>query len=740
MSVKVPEDKINKTTMLDSFRIIAAILVVAIHTSPLSSISEDADFFVTRVLARIAVPFFFMITGHYVLGKNMYCLENKGDKILRQLKKLLILYGIAIVMYLPVGLYAGHYEEISWWNICKMLFFDGTFYHLWYFPAVIMGIGVVWLMGRVLSLKELTFITGVLYVLGLLGDSYYGMIQSVPFLNNLYRVGFHISTYTRNGIFFAPLFLVLGIWMSRVGYSVNKDNKKPLFASGLVVSFVLMTAEAFLLRYFNIQRHDSMYLFLLPTMIFLYQMLLEIRGKTMPMIRTATTWIYILHPAMIIAIRLLARITGVKALIENSVLHYCGVVVLSVVVAGAISFIMNVVKKKWNEKDKSIIAQTMISEKNKKADTVPDGRAWIEIDREALSHNVKVLQSRLPKDCILMPAVKANAYGHGAIPVAKELQRLGIQSFCVACVAEGVELRNAGIKGEILILGYTNPADFEMVYKYGLTQTVIDYEYALLLQQFGREMHVHVAVDTGMNRLGERHENIDKIIAIFKMSNLIIEGMFTHLSSCDSIKEREKKYTEEQLDKFKAVVEALENAGIEIPKVHMHASYGVLNNNCVEGDYVRVGIALYGMLSTKEDTRLWGRDLKPVLSLKARIVNIKDVHKGETVGYGLDELAKEDGKIAALPIGYADGFPRELSYGKGYVIVRGQKAPIIGRICMDQTLIDVRGIEGLKEGDEVIIIGEDDEIEITACDLAKQAGTISNEILSRLGSRLNRII
>lgn len=723
MSVNIPENRISQNTMLDSFRLLAAILVVAIHTSPLSAINADADFFVTRVLARIAVPFFFMITGHYVLGKNMYCSENKGDKILHQLKKLLMLYGIAIVMYLPIGLYAGHYEELSLWNICKMILFDGTFYHLWYFPAVMVGIGVVWLLGRVFSLKKLIFVTGTLYVLGLLGDSYYGMVQAVPVLNNLYRVGFNISSYTRNGIFFAPLFLVLGMWMSRRDPLVKKEINKPLFVSGLLVSFFLMTVEAFLLRYFDLQRHDSMYLFLVPTMIFLYQILLGIQGKTMPMLRTATTWIYILHPAMIIVVRILARMTGVKAFIENSVLHYSVVVILSIMVAGIISCIMTIVKRKRAKKN-----------------PIPDGRAWIEIDREALYHNVKILQSRLPKDCILMPAVKANAYGHGAILIAKELQRLGIQSFCVACVAEGVELRNAGIKGEILILGYTNPADFETVYEYGLTQTVIDYEYALLLQQFDKVIHVHVAVDTGMNRLGERHENIEKIVAIFNLSNLVIDGMFTHLSSCDSLKERERKYTEEQLIKLKSVVGMLEKAGIQIPTVHMHASYGVMNDDYVEGDYARVGIALYGMLSTKEDTKLWGRNLRPVLSLKARIVNVKEVHKGEAVGYGLDEVAKADGKIAVLPIGYADGLPRELSYGKGFVLIKGQKAPIIGRICMDQTLIDVRGIEGLKEGDKVIIIGKDGEAEITACDLAKQAGSISNEILSRLGSRLNRII
>lgn len=740
MSVNVQQDKRNSDNLLDSFRVIAAILVVAIHTSPLSSVSREADFFVTRVLARIAVPFFFMVTGQFMLGNNMYCLENRSSRIWNRIKKLLVLYGIAALIYFPVGLYAGHYEGIHFGDVFRMIAFDGTFYHLWYFPAVIIGIMVVWLLGRFLNLKELIFVTGFLYMIGLLGDSYFGFVKMMPWLRRLYEAGFGISTYTRNGIFFAPLFLVMGMWMSKKRSLSEKEYKKINLGIGLGLSFLAMTTEAFLLRYFNMQRHDSMYIFLVPVMLFLYQLLLQEKAKKLSGLRVFSTWIYILHPAMIIVIRVLARITGIRILIENSLLHYIGVLACSLFVAGVIAFLSELFHRRNSCTKENVKTESDIyTIESIKEDSVK-GRAWIEIDRDALRNNVEVIQKRLPQNCCLMPAVKANAYGHGAILIAKELQKMGVEAFCVACVAEGVELRKAGIKGEILILGYTNPAEFEMVYNYVLTQAVIDYEYALLLQQYGKKIHVHVAVDTGMNRLGERHENIDKILKIFKMPNLMIDGVFTHLSVCDGIKENEKRYTVEQLDKFKIVIASLEKRGVPIPQIHMHASYGVFNSEYVEGNYARVGIALYGMLSTKKDTELWGQDLKPVLSLKARIVNIKDVRKGETVGYGLEEIAKEDRKIAALSIGYADGLPRELSFGKGYVLLKGQKAPVIGRICMDQTLIDVKGIEGLKEGDEVIIIGQDRENKITACDLAKQAGTISNEILSRLGSRLSRII
>lgn len=368
------------------------------------------------------------------------------------------------------------------------------------------------------------------------------------------------------------------------------------------------------------------------------------------------------------------------------------------------------------------------------------GRAWIEVDREALRHNVEMLRSLLPERCRLMPAVKADAYGHGAVLVAKELNRLGVDSFCVASVQEGAELREHGILGEILILGYTHPQQYSQLERYKLTQTVIDYDHAVQLNRFGKDIHVHVGVDTGMHRLGERCENIDKICGIFALNNLKIDGIFTHLCAADELGERKRKFTRRQAELFYRVVEELERRGYGRPKMHLQSSYGILNYPDLSEDYARVGIALYGVLSSKKDSERWKRQLHPVLSLKARISSVRDLYAGETAGYGMQFTAEKDMKIASLAVGYADGLPRLLSGGRGSVLIDGCEAPVIGRICMDQTLVDVSGIPDVRMGDYAVLIGRSGNREISVCDLAQQCGTITNEILSRMGARLDRIL
>ena len=365
-------------------------------------------------------------------------------------------------------------------------------------------------------------------------------------------------------------------------------------------------------------------------------------------------------------------------------------------------------------------------------------RSWIEIDIRNLRHNVDVLQGLLPGNCVLMPAVKANAYGHGAVEISRELNACGINTFCVAAASEGVELRKNGIKGEILILGYTHPEDFHMLEKYRLTQTVVDYGHAILLNRYGKRIMVHVAIDTGMRRLGERSENIDKIAAIFKCKNLAINGVFTHCSVMDSRISTDIDFTNTQIHKFYDVLGRLKSRGYKLPKVHIQSSYGVFNNPHLSCDYARVGIAIFGMLSTLKDTESYSTGLMPVLSVKTRISAIKAVSQGEPVGYGMAFMAERDMKIAVLAIGYADGVPRGLSCGVGYVLINGQKAPVVGRVCMDQMMVDVSGVDSAKQGDVAVIIGESQGATITACEVAGQIGTISNEILSRLGRRLER--
>ena len=203
------------------------------------------------------------------------------------------------------------------------------------------------------------------------------------------------------------------------------------------------------------------------------------------------------------------------------------------------------------------------------------GRAWIELNRAALEQNVRFLRSRLPEQCRLMPVVKADAYGHGAVLIARELTRLGIDAFCVACASEGMTLRTHGIKGEILVLGYTHPQDFPLLRRYRLAQTVVDYAHATALNQYGEKIHVHMGIDTGMHRLGEWCENIDRLCMIRSMKNLAVDGLFTHLSSACSSDPKSADFTRAQAERFFDVVSLMESRGFERPKLHLQASYGV---------------------------------------------------------------------------------------------------------------------------------------------------------------------
>jgi serine/alanine racemase len=367
-------------------------------------------------------------------------------------------------------------------------------------------------------------------------------------------------------------------------------------------------------------------------------------------------------------------------------------------------------------------------------------RAWIELDMNNLRHNIGVMSSLLPSGCQLMSVVKANAYGHGAVEIARELNAHSIRAFCVASVLEGIELREHSIDGEILIAGYTHPEQFYLLQKYRLTQTVIDCCYAKVLNNYDKSLKVHMKIDTGMRRFGERSENIDGILEVFKYKNLIITGIFTHLCVTDSDQPEDKAFTQKQIDRFNSVLSEIEGQGFQRPKTHVQSGYGVLNYPDLIFDYARVGTALYGMLYTRSDTKKHNIGLRPVLSLKARIGATKSLFAGEALGYGLTFTAQHDMKIAVLSIGYADGIPRCLSCGVGHVLVNGKKAPIIGRICMDQMMVDITGIANVRQGDIAVIIGKSGNAEITACEIAEQAKTVSTEILSQFGGMLGRVV
>lgn len=725
----------------DRMKLLAAFLVVAIHTSPLESFSGDWDFFLTRVFARLAVPFFFMVTGQFVLSRN--------EKIpWTYIRKILGLYGISILLYIPIGIYAGHYKGLTAGRALQMLLFEGTFYHLWYFPALILGIFVTGLLLKLCSRKVALTVALLLYFLGLLGDSYWGLAKNIPGAAFIYEGIFSVFGYTRNGLFFAPLFLLMGAGLGGEFPGEQKREKQKStdaeirLGIGLTAAFLAMTAEAFVLRYFELQRHDSMYLALPVCMFFLYRLLLNCPARPFSGLRQISAWVYILHPAVLVAVRALGKaVPAAKALLENSLAVYLLVCMGSGLAALAIGLLSRCFRKKEACKgacERSAMEQRFTGTKT--SSPMGRSRAWIEIDRAALAHNVSKLQALLPGECRLMPAVKADAYGHGAVLIAKELNRLGIYDFCVACIQEGIELRKAGIQGEILILGYTHPSLLPLLHQWRLTQTVVDYEYAAVLNQFGKPIKVHIGIDTGMHRLGERSEHRKRLLQMVQMEHLNVVGAFTHLCTDDRDTRTDRAYTIKQAEAFYGVLEEWENCGFVCPKVHLLASYGVLNYPEFAGDYARVGIALYGVRSTRTDYDRFSVPLRPVLSLKARVASVKELSAGEGAGYGLAFVAKGPTRIAVLAIGYGDGLPRALGNGTGLVLLRGRKAAILGRICMDQTLVDVTEIPDVRAGDTAVLIGRSKGAELTAYEMAEAAGTITNEILSRMGSRLERIL
>lgn len=383
------------------------------------------------------------------------------------------------------------------------------------------------------------------------------------------------------------------------------------------------------------------------------------------------------------------------------------------------------------------------------------GRAWIEISRDALRHNVRYLQSLLPTHCALMPVVKANAYGHGAGLIAGELNALGIRSFCVACVSEGVELRRQHIAGEILVLGYTHPDQFPLLDQYALTQTVTDHAHALELSAYAcsasrpciRPDHsplpVHIAVDTGMHRLGEPAEHASQIREIFSLPGLHVTGMYSHLAAAGGTDAASRDFTENQIDTFYRLAARLKKCPDEhIPphiRLHLQASYGILRYPLPDVDCARPGIALYGLLSNTADTQAYADRLRPVLSLRARVAAVHWLSPGESAGYDMAYTATRPTAIATVTIGYADGLPRSLAEGRADVLLHGRRAPIVGRICMDQLLVDVTAIPGVQPGQIATLIGQDGQESISAADLADACGTITNELLSCLGPRLERL-
>lgn len=681
---------------IEYFRLAAAFLVVAIHCSPLTTYSETADFILTRAVARVAVPFFFMVTGFFVLGRP--------EKLRRFLKRTALLYLACILLYLPLNLYSGALSGLTPVGALRELLFEGTFYHLWYFPAVLLGAAIASLLMRT---RAGLGIAAALYVLGLLGDSYWGLISGVPWLSDVYEVIFSLVGYTRNGLFFAPLFLLLGARLR--GREASGKGE----AAGLGAALALVLCEALLLRHLGWQRHDSMYVFLPAVMYFLFSLLLAPRGEAPGWLSPFSMLVYVLHPWVIVLMRGAARQLGLWGLlVENSLGHYLAVCAGSAAAAAVLLLI-------WARLRPARPSDT--------------ARAWVEVDSAALRHNAENLRALLPVGCELMPVLKCEAYGHGLVKTARLMSSMGIRAFAVACAAEGVELRRAGIRGDILILGWTAPESFPCLSRYRLTQTVTEPAYARQLSAYGKNIDVHIKIDTGMHRLGIDPEDIASVEEVFTLPHLRVRGMYTHLCVSDALDEASRAFTEAQRRRFFSLAEELCRRGYCVGKLHTQSSYGLLNYPDARCSYARVGIALYGVRSSRGDDAARWPGLEPALSLKARVEQVRSVKAGEGLGYGLAYTAPRKSRIAVLPIGYGDGFPRAAE--GACALINGSRAPVVGRVCMDQLFVDVTDCGEVRPGDTVTLIGPG----LPCGELAEACGTISNEILSRLGKRLPRV-
>lgn len=359
-----------------------------------------------------------------------------------------------------------------------------------------------------------------------------------------------------------------------------------------------------------------------------------------------------------------------------------------------------------------------------------------------LEHNVWVLRDRVPEDCRFLGVVKADAYGHGAVPVARELEKLGAGYLAVSNFEEALQLRRAEISLPILILGYTPPEFAKEEAALGITQEVhsLDYGQALsrALSGSGLTLKIHLKIDTGMSRLGffgyDRTETVPELAAAAALPGLYAEGIFMHFAVSDT--PGEDAYTQLQHQRFLSVVKALREQGVYPEIVHCANSGATIAYPEFAYDMVRPGIATYG-LDPSGDLRGMA-DLRPLMSLKTTVAAIRGFAAGVTVSYGRTYETPSERVLAVCPIGYADGLPRRLS-GNVEFLLRGKRAPVVGRICMDMCMIDVTDIPGVQVGDTVTVVGQDGGEAITWDDWADQLGTISYELVCGISKRVPRV-
>ena len=376
---------------------------------------------------------------------------------------------------------------------------------------------------------------------------------------------------------------------------------------------------------------------------------------------------------------------------------------------------------------------------------------WAEINLEAYAHNIRELKRLTRPPARLMAVVKANGYGHGAVEVAREALQNGAQYLGVARINEAIPLREAGLEVPILIFGYSPPDLAPVLMDYELTQTVYSLSTASALSEQatrkGKKINVHLKVDSGMGRLGfllettngNPHDNAAQnpareIEAITRLPGLTVEGIFTHFATADSA---DKSYADLQLDRFMDLLNRLQREGLEPPLRHAANSGALIDMPGSHLDMVRPGIATYGLYPSNEVNKRIV-DLKPVMTLKSKIIHLKRVAPGFNISYGITFQTKNHTTIATVPVGYADGFNRLLS-SRGHMLIHGRRVPIVGRVCMDLTMLDVGGISKVALEDEVVVFGEQGNEAVTADEIASSLDTINYEVVSTITGRVPRV-
>lgn len=373
-------------------------------------------------------------------------------------------------------------------------------------------------------------------------------------------------------------------------------------------------------------------------------------------------------------------------------------------------------------------------------------RTWAEIDLNAVEYNFRNIKNKLSENTKILCVLKADAYGHGAEFLVKEYEKLGADWYGVSNIDEAVQLRNAGAKKPILIFGYTSPEMVETLNKYDISQAVFSLQYAQKLSEIcektSSKIKIHIKVDTGMSRIGffcQSEESINnsakEIKQLKNLKNLEIEGIFTHFSVSDDMTNN-TEYTIKQYNNFCSIIKKIENEGMKIPIKHCCNSGGIISCPGMHMDMVRAGVILYGLYPSEEVKDKI--DLKPVMQLKTVVSQVKEIPENTSVSYGRTFVSNKKMKIASVSIGYADGYSLKFS-NTAELLIHGKRAKIVGRVCMDQLMIDITDIEDVKEGDEVTVFGTDNPQNISVDELAKIAGTINYEIVCLIGKRVPRI-